>query len=213
MDAFTRTEMWLSNCLLHVVVRTKTIIIQKFLEKGYTWMKVDSVHSTRSDLLARRLQWSDQFSKTAKSLHGEKPALQLLLGFLQNCVLQKHLHWWTPGGGHPRPSVFSRWCDTVEAPSLWHLDSTSSQTQQVITFQQHTDVKQPRPTKKTKWEHLQQLKGVMPSVTNLSMTESGLKEHAFTSTLQFNFAITCSDNFSCELLLFVLLVSSVHWWC
>ena len=58
----------LSNCLLHIAVEKKTVIIQKYLEKGHTWMEVDSVHSTiERRLRHRQIYWPPEYSEVFTS--------------------------------------------------------------------------------------------------------------------------------------------------
>ena len=48
----------LSNALIHFPVGRKKTIFQKFLEKGHTWMEVESVHSaTEGKLRGRQIFW------------------------------------------------------------------------------------------------------------------------------------------------------------
>ncbi|KAK7109685.1 hypothetical protein V1264_013683 [Littorina saxatilis] len=51
---YQNCNVTLGNALLHFAVRQGKVVIQKFLEKGHTWMEVDSVHSAIENKLRRR---------------------------------------------------------------------------------------------------------------------------------------------------------------
>ena len=52
----------LSNALIHFAVSRRKIIFQKFLEKGHTWIEVESVHSaTEGKLRGRQIFWLAEY--------------------------------------------------------------------------------------------------------------------------------------------------------
>ena len=52
----------LSNALIHFAVSRRKTIFQKFLEKGHTWMEVESAHSaTEGKLRGRQIIWPAKY--------------------------------------------------------------------------------------------------------------------------------------------------------
>ena len=59
---YQNRNVTLSNALIHFAVSRRKIIVQKFLEKGHTWMEVQSVHSaTEGKLRGHQIFWPAEY--------------------------------------------------------------------------------------------------------------------------------------------------------
>ena len=59
---YQNRNVTLSNALIHFAVSRRKTIFQKFLEKGHTWMEVQSVHSAiEGKLRGRQIFWPAEY--------------------------------------------------------------------------------------------------------------------------------------------------------
>ena len=60
---YQNRNVTLSSAFIHFAVSRRKTIFQKFLEKGHTWMEVESVHSaTEGKLKGRQIFWPTEYS-------------------------------------------------------------------------------------------------------------------------------------------------------
>ena len=195
----------MSNCLLHLATEAQITIIQKYLEKGHSWMEVDSVHSTiERRLRHRQIYWPADYIEVissarthpspyiVKNLHfsffrdfskimyyrsirpgnsaGDSQVVDIRgLLYSPDGVIQYKLHHWTPLARRLNKATPVRGLlyspDGVIQYKLHHSDAWTPlprRPNKATPVSKTQLYKQPRPIKKTKWEHLQQLKMVIP---------------------------------------------------
>ena len=64
----------LSSALIHFAVSRRKLIFQKFLEKGHTWMEVESVHSAIEDKLReRQIFWPAEYIDVITAARRDHP--------------------------------------------------------------------------------------------------------------------------------------------
>ena len=164
----------LSNSLLRLAIEAKITIIQKYLEKGHTWMEVDSVHSTiERRLRHRQIYWPAEYIEVISSARSHpRPYIvkDLHFSFFRDFSKITYYRSIRPGTSAGDPQVvdirgllYSP--DGVIQYKLNHTDAWTPlprRSNKATATSTHQLYRQPRPIKKTKWDHLQQLKAVVP---------------------------------------------------
>ena len=168
----------LSNVMLDFAVANKIEIVQKYLEKGHTQMEVDNVHSCVEQKLKRRnIYYPGQYADVFRECRPEQQyeVLELTHDFFFDFRAVKYIESIRPGRSAGDPVVHDlrvlRYTG-VPGPCIEYKISFDDNYQELPQR-----IKMPRenweisrlfadrlPIKKTKFEHLQQLKPVMPEL-------------------------------------------------
>ncbi|KAK6171771.1 hypothetical protein SNE40_018203 [Patella caerulea] len=163
----------LANALLDLSVSTGVTIIQKFLEKGHTWMEVDSVHSAiENKLRNREVYWPAEYVNIFRSARRES---QYKIKYVDHTFFKNYSQLSYLSSIRPGNSVGDHVVTDIRAlkysPDLkvefkllfseeWQLlprRPKARHNQFVTPLYRH-----PLPIKKSKWQHLQELKKVLP---------------------------------------------------
>jgi hypothetical protein len=162
----------MANALLQIAKENNTIIIQKYLEKGHTQMEVDSIHST----IERKLRNMDinvpgEYVNVMKN--ARSPPYNII--YLEHHFFKDFTHVGPycsirPGKKVGDPTVMDLRCIkyTPEGKVLYKLDHECDEWMEMPKPRNaHTEnvvvlYNEPLKIKETKFNHLQQLKSVLP---------------------------------------------------
>ena len=172
---YQNRNVTLSNAHIHFAVSRRKTIFQKFLEKGHTWLEVESVHSAiEGKLRGRQIFWPAENIDVLTAARRDRPyeVKQVDDIFFRDFSKLNYLNSIRPGSSAGDPQV-------VDLPCLQYLPDGS------VSFKiNYTDLWRPLPQRRrknktddntitkmckapmritsTKWQHLQQLKKVLP---------------------------------------------------
>ena len=157
---------WMVYYSVSTVIR-----VLEFVEKGHTWMEVESLHSAiESKLKGRQIFWTAEYIdvitaarrehlyKVKQVDHSFFSQLNVSAAFVQAVVLEI-LKLWTYGVCNTSRMV--RW--TARSTTVTSGDPTTKTEKEQSWWQyDHQMYKAPMRIMSTKWYHLQQLKKVLP---------------------------------------------------
>lgn len=171
---YQNRNVTLANSLLLLAVETNVTIVQKFLEKGHTWMEADSVHSTiERRLTDRQIYWPPEYIEVITSARSSEPyhvknlSFEFFLDF-SKLSFYKSIR---PGSRSGDPQVTDiralkyDGSDCSIKYKLHHSHDWSclpirpNRSASRVVPKLYTG---PRKIKASKFQHLQQLKVVMP---------------------------------------------------
>ncbi|KAK7102050.1 hypothetical protein V1264_020337 [Littorina saxatilis] len=172
---YQNRNVTLSNCLLHFAIRTGIEVVQKYLEKGHTWMEVDSVHSAiERKLRDRQIYWPPEYVEVISSARQNAPykVKSLDFTFFKDFSKVLYVRSIRPGNGVGDPHVTDiralRYspCGTISYKLMlsdgWQVlpRRPAKVAEDVVIPNLY---QQPRRIKKKKWQDLQELKLVLPT--------------------------------------------------
>ncbi|KAK7115597.1 hypothetical protein V1264_001435 [Littorina saxatilis] len=171
---YQNRNVTLSNSLLHLAMTKQLTIYQKFLEKGHTFMEVDSVHSAiERKLRGRQIYWPADYIEVMESARTTKAPYvvkNLDYSFFKDFSGLKYYRSIRPGNsvGEPQVTYIRALLYTADGQISYKLhlsDSWSPLPRRpnrggaAPLTQLYTQL---RPIKLTKFRDLQQLKHVIP---------------------------------------------------
>ncbi|KAK7101154.1 hypothetical protein V1264_023990 [Littorina saxatilis] len=173
---YQNRNVTLGNALLHFAVRQGKVVIQKFLEKGHTWMEVDSVNSAIENKLRRRqIFWPAEYVEVITSARESQPykVVQVDHTFFKDFSDLRYYKSIRPGTASGDPQVVDIRCLKYLPDGTVHNKLHYSDEWQPLPQRRRRAHGDPGvinqlyrarlPIKDTKWQHLQQLKEVLPA--------------------------------------------------
>ena len=174
---YQNRNVTLANVLLDLAFNLDIIIEQKYLERGHTQMEVDSIHSViERKLKHRSIYHPQQYVDIFKECRPEAPfkVKEVNHEFFKNCSGVKYIDSVRPGRRVGEPQVHElralKYSRVGNAPKIeYKLDFTEEYEplpcrvkMPYNPYEMRQLHKASLPIKKTKFDHLQQMKEVMP---------------------------------------------------
>ena len=172
---YQNRNVTLSNALIHFAVSRRKTIFKKFIAKGHTWMEVQSVHSaTEGKLRGRHIFWPAEYIDVITAARRDHPyeVKQVDHTFFRDFSKLNYLSSIRPGSSAGHPQVVDLRClqylpDGSVSYKISYTDQWRSLPQRRRKNKADDNTitkmyKAPMRITSTKWQHLQQLKKVLP---------------------------------------------------